>query len=79
MCFFCAYFIFVEFWLQCHFYRTLDRFPKKECNLFQVVRSAFFFHLTNQTTKEFDNGVPDSSEEASYGIPHICKEVTTVF
>lgn len=35
----------VEFWLQCYFYRTLDRFPKKECNLFQVVRSALFFFI----------------------------------
>ncbi len=70
----------VEFWLQCYFYRTLDRFPKKECNLFQVVRSAlFFFHLSNQTTKEFDNGIPDGSEEASNGIPRICEEVATIF
>lgn len=69
----------MEFWLQCHYYRTLDRFPKKECNLFQVVSSAFVLYLSNQTTKEFDNGIPDGSEEASNGIPRICEEVATIF
>ena len=41
----------MEFWLQCHYYRTLDRFPKKECNLFQVVRSAFFFTYPTKPLK----------------------------
>lgn len=51
MLFLCLFLYFVEFWLQCYFYRTLDRFPKKECNLFQVVRSAFFFTYPTKPLK----------------------------
>ena len=33
--------------------------------LYVATLFILFFHLTNQTTKEFDNGVPDGSEEAN--------------